>query len=164
MTAATTLAEQTFQTPEAFIDETFDGDPPQPKTVWLVGDLGERVEDALTHPPRNLRERYWRRENRTAWILEEIGKERPITVGWVIENRRIVRTKVLIYRESRGWEVRYPFFTKQFDHAKLENSDQLDRNIDNISGATLSVRAMRRMARTALILHQHVTGDGQTQP
>ena len=61
--------------------------------------------------------------------------------------------KVLVFRESRGWEVRHPFFTDQFRDAGLTGELALDRNIDGISGATLSVRALSRLARLALYLH-----------
>jgi hypothetical protein len=72
----------------------------------------------------------------------------------VINDSRIESVNVLIFRESRGWEVRYPFFTDQFSDATLEENNQLDRHIDGISGATLSVKAMEKMARLALLLHK----------
>jgi len=100
--------------------------------------------------------RYWSRDERTAWILEEIGKTEPITTGIVVDKGAIARISVLIYRESRGWEVRYPFFTDQFKGATLNSTHELDRNIDGISGATLSVRALTRLARVALLLDAKV--------
>lgn len=147
--------------PEAFVASAFDGASPEPRTVWLIEDLGEQAAAILEHPPARLRERYWLRDGRSVWVLEEIGKERPITVGWIVEGGHIVAAEVLVYRESRGWEVRYPFFKRQFENARLKDGMRLDRDIDNISGATLSVNALERMARLALLLHAHVTGgDG----
>ncbi|MGI9288240.1 MAG: FMN-binding protein [Pseudomonadales bacterium] len=101
--------------------------------------------------------RYWRAGNRTAWILDEIGKERPITLGVVVENNTIAQVKVLTYRESRGGEVRHAFFTNQFIGAMLNEKRQLDRDIDGVTGATMSVRAVTRVAQVALLFHQHVT-------
>lgn len=158
MVSAALPAAETYMAPEVFVANAFDGAPPAPRTVWLIQELGERAAAVLKHPPRRLRERYWLRDGRSVWILEEIGKERPITVGWIVEEGEIVATEILIYRESRGWEVRYPFFKRQFRHARLGEGGRLDREIDNISGATLSVNAMRRMARLALLLHEHVAG------
>lgn len=158
-TAAAVVAAETYMAPDAFVAKAFDGAPPGPRTVWLIEDLGERAAEILGHPPRKLRERYWVKDGRSVWILEEIGKERPITVGWIVEKGEIVATEVLIYRETRGWEVRYPFFKRQFRNARLADGHRLDREIDNISGATLSVNAMRRMARLALLLHERVMGD-----
>lgn len=159
LAAMAAAATQVYMEPETFVAEAFDGAPPEPRTVWLIDDLGEQATAILGHSPGQLRERYWLEDGRSVWILEEIGKERPITVGWIIEEQRIVGTEVLIYRESRGWEIRYPFFKQQFDGARLDNDKRLDREVDNIAGATLSVNAMQRMARLALLLHDHVTAD-----
>ncbi len=149
--------EETYLMPAAFVAGAFAGSPPDPQVVWLVGDLGEQAADILGHAPNNLRERYWLRNGRSVWILEEVGKEHPFTVGWVIEDQKVIDTKVLVYRETRGWEVRYPFFTRQFEGAGLTAEKQLDSRIDGISGATLSVRAMRRMAELALLLNGQIS-------
>lgn len=99
-----------------------------------------------------LRQRYWQEGEKTVWILEEIGKEEPITAGFVIDQSKVSQVSVLTYRESRGWEVRYPSFLKQFVNAVLNEDLQLSQSIDGISGATLSVSAMKKMARLALYL------------
>ncbi len=154
------LARGVYQEPAAFVAEAFGGEAPPPRVLWVTGALRERVSRILGHPPRFLRVRYWLRGGRSAWVLEEIGKEQPITVGVVIDGGRIERIRVLIFRESRGWEVREPFFTRQFEGARLRGGDRLDRPIDGISGATLSVRALTRIARVALVLHERVAGGG----
>jgi hypothetical protein len=151
--AASTLAEGVDQQPEAFISEVFAGNPPAPEVVWITRSLRDPVRDILGHTPDTLRVRYWGENQRTAWILEEIGKERPITVGLVIDNGHLENVKVLAFRESRGWEVRYPFFTDQFKGVRLTRDNELDHSIDGISGATLSVRALKKLARLALFLH-----------
>ena len=148
-----------YQAPDDFLQETFDGNPPSPKAVWLTADLREAVKDILGHPPATMRMRYWREGDRTAWIVEEIGKEKPITTGIVITNGRIERVKVLVFRESRGWEVRHDFFTDQFRQVGLNGDHHLDRRIDSISGATLSVSAITRLARMTLFLDSRVTRD-----
>ena len=103
---------------------------------------------------QGLRIRYWGEGARTAWILEEIGKVKPITVGLVVNDDGLEKIRVLAFRESRGWEVRYPFFTDQFTGVGLMADHDLDRRIDGISGATLSVRALKKLARMALYLHE----------
>jgi hypothetical protein len=55
--------------------------------------------------------------------------------------------------------VRHDFFTREFDSAALDGGGELDRGIDGISGATLSVRAVTRLARVALTFHEHVMAD-----
>lgn len=156
LNAGNALGEQEYYAADTFVNDAFDHATPPANSLWLTGKLGEQAATILGHPPRNLRERYWQRGNRSVWILEEVGKEQPFTVGWVVEDEAITDTKVLVYRETRGWEVRYPAFTRQFNGASLEAGMELDTHIDGISGATLSVRAMQRMGRLALLLHRHV--------
>lgn len=147
-------ATGTYQEPSEFIHGAFSGDVPKASKLWVKKDLKEKIREILGHDLNVLRIKYWRKDTRTAWILEEIGKERPITAGIVINDNRIESVNVLTFRESRGWEVRYPFFTDQFSDATLKENNLLDRHIDGISGATLSVKAMVKMARLALLLHQ----------
>ena len=147
--------EQTYLAPEAFLAEAFGAAPP-PSVLWITAEIQPDVEKILGHPPPRLRQRYWKVGAKTAWILEEIGKEEFITAGFVVTNDGIERARVLIYRESRGMEVRYPAFLKQFDGVQLADKRRLSKRIDGITGATLSVWAMERMARTALFFHHQV--------
>jgi len=146
------LAANTYQTPEDFLSETFSGKVPEPGIIWVTGKRKDVVKKILGHRYPALRVHYWRKHQRSAWILEETGKEQPITAGLIVNNGRLERIKVLVYRESRGWEVRYPFFTDQFKGARLDRTGDLDRHIDGISGATLSTRAMKKLAMLALYL------------
>lgn len=137
--------------------------PPAASTLWITEKLRPDVRAILEHDYPAVRLNYWRVDQRTAWILEEIGKERPITVGIVVDNNAVERVRVLMYRESRGWEVKSPVFTNQFNGATLTPKRDLDRRIDGISGATLSVRALGRLARLALVLHQQAMAEGTKQ-
>lgn len=132
------------------------GTTASPKMLWLTPTLKSRVERVLGHAYGGLRVRYWQQGGRTAWVLDEIGKEEPITFGVVVDQGQVQGIEVLAYRESRGWEVRHAFFRKQFEGARLGAEDQLDRRIDGITGATLSVNAMRKVARVALVLANEV--------
>ena len=146
------LARGTYQEPDAFLAEAFSDNAPEPAVIWLTGERKDVVKQLLGHRYSSLRVRYWRRAQRSAWILEEIGKDLPITIGVVVSKGRLERIKVLVFRESRGEEIRHPFFTRQFLDAQLDADRNLDRHIDGISGATLSVRAMKKLARLALYL------------
>lgn len=154
-------AQGTYQEPADFLSNVFDGSVPRPSLIWMTGDVKAVVEQIMGHRYASLRVRYWRRDLTTAWVLEEIGKERPITTGLVVRDGQLSKLKVLIYRESRGWEVRHEFFTEQFTGATLTGDLELDRRIDGITGATLSVRAMKKLARLALYLHEIVVEDDQ---
>ncbi len=156
LTVSALHARGTYQEPAAFLEDTFKGNVPVAKKIWLTGDTGKTVTTILQHKPDRLRVRYWKQEQRSAWILEEIGKEKPITVGFVINNNKIERVKVLIFRESRGDEVRHDFFTRQFSEAKIKPDTSLNQNIDGISGATMSVRALTKLSRVALFLSSKI--------
>jgi hypothetical protein len=155
--AATPVHGEVYQEPAAFVAEVF-GSTPAPKVLWLTKDLQAQAAAILGHPPVQLRQRYWSEGGRSVWILEETGKEEPITAGFVVVDGRIDHARVLAYRESRGQEVRQSAFLKQFENAKLAKGDRLDRDIDGIVGATLSVGAMERMARLALLFDRASRG------
>jgi len=145
-----------YQHPDAFLDDVFNGEIPKPKFVWFTGENGKKVTSILKHKPASLRTRYWLQGKRSIWILEEIGKEKLITTGIVINDNQIEKVKVLIFRESRGWEIKRNAFTQQFKNATLTSDDKLSTRIDGISGATLSVKAVTRLSRLALYLHSLV--------
>lgn len=149
-------ARGTYQEPDEFIHESFPDSVPAPKVIWIKKNIKKQIEEILAHNYKRLRVRYWKKNERSAWVLEEIGKTKPITTGIVIDNNKISRIKVLIFRESRGWEVRHPFFTKQFTDIALNQDNKLTQSIDGISGATLSVRALTKLARVALLLNQQI--------
>ena len=150
----TSAAKGVYQTQADFLNEVFAGEVPKPKLIWITGNIRKVATDILQHKPARLRVRYWAKDKHSAWVLEEIGKEQPITVGIVIKDGQIEGLRVLAFRESRGDEVRHDFFTRQFAQAKLKADLQLTKSIDGISGATLSVRALQKLARLALYLDQ----------
>lgn len=151
--------DEVYQDSSQFIAEAFAGDPPAPRKLWIAKELREKATDILGHAPGALRFSYWRRGIRTVWVLDEIGKEQPITAGFVIEDGKVAVVRVLIFRESRGWEIRHPFFTDQFAGIMLDHGNLLSSKIDGISGATLSVNAIVKLTRLALLFHQQVTVD-----
>ena len=153
-------AQGVYASPAQFLTQTFGSRKPQAQSLWLTDARQRQAEQILTHPLGMLRVRYWRLGSTTAWILDEIGKTEPITIGVVIRDSAIAQIQVLAFRESRGDEIRHGFFTRQFIGAGLRaDADELDRTIDGITGATLSVRAIRRVARLALYFHTLAAGD-----
>ena len=108
----TAAAEYVYWEPQEFLRDAFSGQVAETKVLWLTDEHRAAAARILQHSPHMLRVRYWRAGGRTAWILEEIGKERPITVGVVVDGGAIDHVAVLIYRESIGWEVKHRFFTQ----------------------------------------------------
>ena len=146
-------AASVYETQADFLTRAFGQSPPGPGLLWLSGDRKSAVQQLLGHDYSALRLRYWCQDGRSAWVLDEIGKDLPITVGVVVEKSYIKSLRVLTYRENRGGEVVVPAFTDQFDGAELQEDDTLNTTIDGISGATLSVQALTRLATMALFLH-----------
>ncbi|WP_335917516.1 FMN-binding protein [Shewanella chilikensis] len=164
----TQAAQSVYQSPADFVTQALGSqgkskskgkgqDQAKAKVFWFSAEQRQVIEEILAHDFRPLRTRYWQQGDDTVWILEEIGKEAPITVGIHVRHGQIYRTKVLIYRESRGDEVRHDFFTDQFKSATLTKDKQLDKHIDGITGATLSVRALTKLARIALYLDRQLS-------
>jgi hypothetical protein len=145
---------ESYQSQEDFLTQIFVETIPKPQLLWISRKIKPSVEKILRHKTNFLRIRYWQNTTKSVWILNEIGKTKPITVAVVIEQQKISQLKVLAFRESRGWEVKYPFFTEQFKHIALQADLQLSQKIDGISGATLSVRALTKIAQLALFFDQ----------
>ena len=149
-------ADTVYETPDNFIKNTV-GEMTKPSVIWLDKSTQADITRILGHPYPQARLRYWRKNETTAWVLEDIGKEYPITAGFVVilkagNHSEIERAQVLIYRETRGMEIHLPAFLQQFTGNHLEN-EQLTKAVDGISGATLSVNAMKKMAILALTLN-----------
>ena len=75
---------------EKFHNQAFPESELRWQTLWLNQDLRIKAEKLLGHSFKELRVRYFGQNKRTAWILDEIGKELPITIGVVIENNQII--------------------------------------------------------------------------
>jgi len=149
-------ADYSNQEPADFVASVFPGLKPHVKVLWITPDIRMAVVRILGHEPVQLRQKYWTDSQKTVWIFDEIGKEDSITAGFVVKDGRIEQARVLTYRESRGGEIRYPSFISQFQGVALSADTHLNRRIDGISGATLSVNAMTRMTREALYFAQVV--------
>ena len=84
----------------------------------------------------------WRAPDGAAFIVDEvIGKHEAIgyAVG-INADGRVRQVEILDYRESYGWEVRNEKWRRQFIGKGEGDAVLLDRDIRNLSGATLSSR------------------------
>jgi len=87
-----------------------------------------------------------------AVIDNEVGKYRPITfmVG-TRPDRSIAGVEVLVYRESRGGEVRRARFLRQYRGKDVDDPIRLNRDILNVAGATMSVNALNHGIKRVLL-------------
>jgi len=96
-----------------------------------------------------------------AVIVEEIGKHRPITfIVGIGSDRKIKDAALMVYREAYGGEVRDRRFLQQYKGKELKDPLLPYRDIQNVSGATLSVEAIGRGSKKALALIDIIYFEG----
>ncbi|GJL56000.1 MAG: hypothetical protein NPIRA02_31320 [Nitrospirales bacterium] len=88
-----------------------------------------------------------------AIVQNTIGKHRPITymVGVDTEGE-VSNFEVLVYREARGNEIATKRFNYQFQGKDVRDPIRINRDIINISGATMSVRSASAGVKRVLVL------------
>jgi electron transport complex protein RnfG len=88
-----------------------------------------------------------------AVIDDEPGLHQPITFATRLSPRGVVeRLEIMVYREPRGDEVRDARFRKQFEGKTAQDQLRLNRDIDAVSGATVSSASMAAGVRRSAIL------------
>jgi len=88
-----------------------------------------------------------------ATVVEEIGKLLPITfMVTVTPEGEVDRVSVMVYRESHGGEVRRRRFLAQYKGRRKTHPIRVNRDIINVSGATLSARGISTGVKRALFV------------
>ena len=88
-----------------------------------------------------------------AVIDDELGLHQPITFATRLTSKGVVdRVEIMVYREPRGDEVRDPRFRKQFEGKTAADPLRIDRDIDAVSGATVSSASLATGVRRAAVL------------
>ncbi len=88
-----------------------------------------------------------------AFILDEIGLHHSITFGVGVKpDGRLVDCVVMVFRESKGSEIKDIRFRRQFHGKTLSDPIRLHRDIVHVTGATYSSRAAADAVRKALSL------------
>lgn len=88
-----------------------------------------------------------------ALIQNTIGKHKHMTymVG-VDESNEVTNVELLVFREARGSEVRTKRFNFQYEGKTVFDPVSINKDIINISGATMSVRSMSAGVKRMLVL------------
>lgn len=88
-----------------------------------------------------------------AMVQNTIGKHKHMTymVG-VDRNGQVINVELLVFREARGSEVRTKRFNSQYEGKTVLDPVRINRDIINISGATMSVRSMSAGVKRVLVL------------
>jgi hypothetical protein len=88
-----------------------------------------------------------------ALVQNTIGKHKPMTymVG-VDAFGRVSNVELLVFREARGSEVRTKRFNVQYEGKTVHDPVRINKDIINISGATMSVRSISAGVKRVLVL------------
>lgn len=98
------------------------------------------------------------------WFIVDnvIGKHEFITYGVGLSPQGyVVGIEIMNYRETHGDEVREAEWREHFVGKTLGDQFKLDKDVPNISGATLSSRNLLDGVKRLLVLQQAVLGDGR---
>lgn len=96
-------------------------------------------------------------DRRAGWFMVDrvMGKHELITYALALAPDGTVRgIEILEYRETYGGEIRNPNWRRQFVGKRPGSQLQLDKDIKNISGATLSSRHVTEGVRRLLVTYQ----------
>jgi len=100
----------------------------------------------------------WRASGGGWFIVDKVlGKHELITYALALDARGSVRgIEILEYLEAHGGEIRDPVWRAQFVGKSAADPLKLDRDIRNISGATLSCRHVTDGVKRLLDFHARV--------
>lgn len=88
-----------------------------------------------------------------AFVQNTIGKHKPMTYMVGVDTQGLVsNVELLIFREARGSEVRTKRFNVQYEGKSVLDPVRINKDIINISGATMSVRSMTAGIKRVLVL------------
>ena len=88
-----------------------------------------------------------------ALVQNTIGKHKPMTYMVGVDNTgHVLNVELLVFRESRGSEVRTKRFNVQYEGKTVLDPVRINKDIINISGATMSVRSMTAGVKRVLVL------------
>jgi H+/Na+-translocating ferredoxin:NAD+ oxidoreductase subunit G len=88
-----------------------------------------------------------------ALIQNTIGKHKHMTYMVGVDNTgACTDVELLVFREAKGSEVRTKRFNVQYEGKTVHDPIRINKDIINISGATMSVRSISAGVKRALVL------------
>jgi hypothetical protein len=88
-----------------------------------------------------------------ALVQNTIGKHKAMTYMVGVDGRgHVLDVELLVFRESRGSEIRQKRFNSQYEGKTVLDPVRINKDIINISGATMSVRSMSAGIKRVLVL------------
>jgi hypothetical protein len=99
------------------------------------------------------------------FLLDVIGQSLPITFAVGVKADGTVQdVQVMVYRETHGNEIRERRFRAQFSGKTLQQPLQVGKDVDAISGATISSHSAAYAVRKGLALGELLRRRGQRPP
>ena len=91
-------------------------------------------------------------------VLDNVyGKSMPITFLVILNNAgKIIETRIIKYREAYGGSISNLSWLKQFTGKNANSSFKTGKDIDAISGATISVNALTRGIKKLVLLFPYI--------
>lgn len=130
--------------------------------VLLTDAQREAIEDKAGVSQRWKKQEAWRAEKEgklIGWLIVDnvIGKHEFITyAAALLPEGRVKGIEVMSYRETRGDQVREASWRKVFEGKTLADTFKLDKDVPNISGATLSCKNIMNGVKRLLVLQKMV--------
>lgn len=92
-----------------------------------------------------------------AYITDKKGRHRPITfIVGLKPDCSVQEVAIMIYREPRGYEVKEKRFLRQYHNKTIQDPIEVQRDIKNISGATISAHSVSTGVREAVAICEEV--------
>ena len=148
-------------TPAALVADMLPGEAPVAVDYTPDSAARARLEAALGYAlPKSHYPLY---PGRSAIVLldDQRGQHEPIDFGVLIGRDLVVRrVEILVYREAYGDGIKAPAFRKQFIGLNPRSPLRPGRDIQIVSGATISTRAITTGVKRALALVAEYLGAG----
>ncbi len=108
----------------------------------------------------------WKRSDGSWLIFDTVdGRYEAIDIAVAINGEgEAMGVEILTYREIYGYEVRSPKWRRQFHGKSADSKLKLDKDISNISGATISsqsiTKGVKRLLHTWELVLRHLPNSG----
>jgi hypothetical protein len=120
-----------------------------------------RKESGIRHPFNE--KGLWKSSQGSWFIVDEVvGKHEMISYAVGIDPKGIIKgIEILQYNESYGGQIREKKWLQQFEGKTINEPIQLNTDIFNITGATLSAKHVTDGVRRVMILYREFLSRGE---
>ena len=152
---STSVYATTYLTEEQAQQAIFPGGIFMQAFVTLRDDQAREIERRTDVNVRNRAVRVWKVAGGGYFVVDDVlGKHDFITYAIGLNaDGSVKQVEIMDYRESYGYQIRDPEWRKQFAGKTAASPLKLERDIKNISGATLSCRHIADGVKRVLATH-----------